>query len=121
MPVSGRRVGWIRPGVRDHRKPATQEEELWNSILLPQEEHWIRQQPPANWGQLAQLLFSAKETFYKYQYPLTQRKLDFGDVEITLQLDCNRFVARLVPAKTFSELTGHFAHIAGLVFTAIIA
>jgi 4'-phosphopantetheinyl transferase EntD len=42
---------------------------------------------------LAKLIFSAKECFYKAQYPLTRRFLEFDDVEIDLDTGRRRFLA----------------------------
>jgi 4'-phosphopantetheinyl transferase EntD len=42
---------------------------------------------------LAKLIFSAKECFYKAQYPLTRRFLEFDDVEIEIDTERRRFLA----------------------------
>jgi 4'-phosphopantetheinyl transferase EntD len=57
--------------------------ELWRRILSPAEQQWLKTQP--NSGQLAKVYFSAKECFYKAQFPLTRQWLGFLDVELRLQ------------------------------------
>jgi len=44
---------------------------------------------------LGTMLFSAKEAFYKCQYPITRASLDLQDVDVCLDLDAQRFAARL--------------------------
>lgn len=44
----------------------------------------------------ASLIFSAKECFYKYQYPLTKSWLDFHDVEIIINPNSNEFEIKLL-------------------------
>ena len=51
-------------------------------ICCDSELRWIEAHPPAVHGQLAKLVFSAKEAFYKCQYPLTKTFLEFRDVEL---------------------------------------
>jgi 4'-phosphopantetheinyl transferase EntD len=45
---------------------------------------WVRSLPPAEQAAAILLLFSAKEAFYKSQYPLTAEWLDFSDVRVAL-------------------------------------
>lgn len=69
----------------------------------------------------AVLLFSAKEAFYKLQYPLTGRFLDFPEVEIEADLASGIFRAH-PPAGLPHELTrieGRFVFAAGKVLCGI--
>jgi 4'-phosphopantetheinyl transferase EntD len=69
-------------------------------VCTPPELDWIRSVPPARQPAAAILLFSAKECFYKCQYPLTQRWLGFHDVRITAHVDDRAFEAALIaPAE----------------------
>ena len=56
--------------------------EIWSHICLPDEIAWIRSLPPPEQAPAATLIFSAKEAFYKCQYPLVRDPLGFHDVRI---------------------------------------
>ncbi|HEX3397434.1 MAG TPA: 4'-phosphopantetheinyl transferase superfamily protein [Steroidobacteraceae bacterium] len=55
---------------------------LWHSICTPSETAWLRALPEAEQPQAASLIFSAKEAFYKCQYPLVQEWLNFHDAAV---------------------------------------
>ncbi len=57
-------------------------QELWDSICGPAETAWRRSLPAQQQAAAVTLLFSAKEAFYKCQYPLTGEWLDFHDLRI---------------------------------------
>jgi len=63
--------------VVGHVKP-----ELWNTICLEQELSWVLSLPYAEQEAAVSLIFSAKEAFYKCQFPLTSEWLDFHDLYI---------------------------------------
>jgi 4'-phosphopantetheinyl transferase EntD len=87
------------------------------SIVTAGERAWLATQPEGRQPELAILFFSAKEAFYKCQYPLTGTFLDFGDVEIDLSAAIDgapvgRFVARVtkIPFPTaLTRMEGNFA------------
>jgi len=83
-------------------------DELVERIATPRELEWIRSSATsaAERGRLGKLIFSAKEAFYKCQYPLTKRFLEFEDVELSLDLEARTFTAKVRPdkAKLPSEL-----------------
>lgn len=56
-------------------------EELWATICTSREADWLGGLPVAERAVAAALIFSAKESFYKCQYPLTGEWLDFHDLE----------------------------------------
>jgi 4'-phosphopantetheinyl transferase EntD len=58
--------------------------ELWRSICTPSESAWLRALPQSEQLAAATLIFSAKEAFYKSQFPLTQERLGFHDVSVVL-------------------------------------
>jgi 4'-phosphopantetheinyl transferase EntD len=78
--------------------------ELWPSIATAAEIGWIESLSPAARASAATLVFSAKEAFYKCQYPHTQERLSFHDVEVRrvdwgtdsgmLELGARRLTAR---------------------------
>ncbi len=57
--------------------------ELWGSICVAAELDWIGSLPEAARSRAATLIFSAKEAFYKCQYPSTGEWMDFADLLIT--------------------------------------
>jgi 4'-phosphopantetheinyl transferase EntD len=58
--------------------------ELWRGICTPSETAWLRTLPESEQLAAATLMFSAKEAFYKSQFPLTQERLGFHDVSVEL-------------------------------------
>lgn len=54
--------------------------ELLDIVTTASEKQWLLALPAAQQPLLLTLLFSAKEAFYKCQYPLTNQWLDFHDV-----------------------------------------
>jgi 4'-phosphopantetheinyl transferase EntD len=58
--------------------------ELWRGICTPSETAWLRSLPQCEQLAAATLIFSAKEAFYKSQFPLTQERLGFHDVSVEL-------------------------------------
>ncbi len=56
--------------------------DLWTTICTPREALWVDSLPELERPAAAALIFSAKEAFYKCQYPLTGEWLDFHDLHI---------------------------------------
>jgi len=54
--------------------------DLWPTICGASEAEWLRSLPEARQDAAATLIFSAKEAFYKCQFPLTHEWLDFHDL-----------------------------------------
>lgn len=61
--------------------------DLYPQFLTQVELAQITPMPPATADGRATLIFSAKEAFYKCQYPLTSEWLDFADIEVDLPRD----------------------------------
>ena len=92
------------------------------SILTPVERAWMRAQPQALQADLAVVFFSAKEAYYKCQYPITRTFLEFGDVELELYPDAGRFVAKATRPglpPDVARLEGRFAFEGGRVFCGV--
>lgn len=60
-------------------------EDIWATICGPDEQHWLDALPDAERPAAITLLFSAKEAFYKCQYPLVGEWLDFHDLIIQVR------------------------------------
>ena len=56
---------------------------LWPTLFTEREAGYFRSLPPERVALETTLFFSAKESFYKCQYPLTQSWVGFQDVEVT--------------------------------------
>jgi 4'-phosphopantetheinyl transferase EntD len=69
--------------------------DLWDTVCVPAERHWLDGTAPGDRGLLARALFSAKECAFKCQYPLTSTMLEFHDLVVTLDRNMGTFSARL--------------------------
>ena len=63
-------------------------------ILTAAEQRWLEMQPSEARAKLATLIFSAKEAYYKCQYPVSRRLLDFRDVQIEVDVAERHFEHR---------------------------
>jgi 4'-phosphopantetheinyl transferase EntD len=66
----------------DSEDAARVKPELWKSICVAEEIDWLASLPEAERAAGAALIFSAKEAFYKCQYPLTEQFLGFRDAHV---------------------------------------
>jgi enterobactin synthetase component D len=71
-------------------------------ICTEAERSWLSKRPRDCRGDLAKVIFSAKEAFYKCQYPLSRRFLEFRDVEVALALSVGTF--SIHPVAPMSDL-----------------
>jgi phosphopantetheine--protein transferase-like protein len=89
--------------------------DLERHILLPGE---IARHLDGTDGQTRQAnmaaIFSAKEAFYKAQYPLTRRRLTFHDAEVEIDLSTNTFEVRRTADAT-QQFAGRVAIADGFV------
>ncbi len=58
------------------------DDSMSREVLTQEETAWLALQPQVQQTALAALLFCAKEAFYKCQYPVTRRWLEFTDVSL---------------------------------------
>ena len=96
--------------------------ELQERVLTRTEQAFLKTLDAGHSGLIATLFFSAKEAFYKCQYPLTQRFLGFQDVEVEFELERNGFRARVRSALETDEasmLTGRFLMAERLIVTGV--
>jgi 4'-phosphopantetheinyl transferase EntD len=61
------------------------DEHLWPRVLNAAEHNWLRSCPPDDRRMLATVIFSAKEAFYKCQYPVTSQWLEFEEAHVNLE------------------------------------
>lgn len=83
--------------------------ELHPLVCTNKEMRWLAAQPADRQGRLGKALFSAKETLYKCQHPLTATFLGFHQAEVELDPAAGRFDARIlhpVAARLGDLLTG---------------
>ncbi|MGJ4889475.1 4'-phosphopantetheinyl transferase family protein [Bradyrhizobium sp. HKCCYLRH3099] len=84
---------------------------LLELVLTPTERRWLQAQPEDVRPMLPITLFSAKEAYYKCQYPITRGFLDFQDVELAIDPGAGTFEARVVRAgwpDAVARLGGRF-------------
>ncbi|MDU1495375.1 MAG: 4'-phosphopantetheinyl transferase superfamily protein [Bradyrhizobium sp.] len=87
------------------------EPSMHDLVLTSGERAWLRRQPQELQPILPILFFSAKEAYYKCQYPITRGFLEFSDVELTIDWPAGAFEARVLkrdwPADV-ARLAGRF-------------
>jgi 4'-phosphopantetheinyl transferase EntD len=66
----------------DSELAASVKAKLWPAICTPGELQWLQSLPESERGSAATLIFSAKEAFYKCQYPLVGERLKFRDLSV---------------------------------------
>ncbi|WP_035644282.1 4'-phosphopantetheinyl transferase [Bradyrhizobium sp. ORS 285] len=65
-------------------------------VLTPAERQWVATQREELRPTLPILIFSAKEAYYKCQYPVTSGFLDFQDVELAIDWASGTYTARVL-------------------------
>lgn len=65
------------------------------------------------------LIFSVKESIYKAWYPLAHQWLGFFDAIVTLQMDEQRFTAKILKEGPFEEANGRFLLLDGFIVTGV--
>jgi 4'-phosphopantetheinyl transferase EntD len=58
------------------------ERELWDLVFTAREQNFLKELKPEFAAVFSTVIFSAKECFYKLQFPLTKTYIDFKDIEI---------------------------------------
>lgn len=67
----------------DIEKIAAIKVDMWDLLYTIPEQQFLSNVPANNLDLFTTLIFSLKESFYKFQYPVTGAFLDFKDVELT--------------------------------------
>ena len=100
-------------------EPATPlKESLWRRVCTAKERDWLHELSAP--GLTGKILFSAKESVYKCQYPLTTKFLGFHAVEVELGDESFQAVFQQEAGefKPGDVMTGHYLVEDGLVATA---
>ncbi|MFC6686535.1 4'-phosphopantetheinyl transferase family protein [Jhaorihella thermophila] len=117
------RAGDIRALGVDVEEDTPLEPTLEETILTAAERDRLRNLPPMQRGRRAKLIFSAKESAYKCQYPVSRTLLDFDAFEILFDAANGGFSAifrRAVgPFPRGAALTGRHAVAGGLIITSV--
>lgn len=94
-------------------------DKLISAVCSDREQAWVQAQ--ANPGQLAKVIFSAKEAAYKCQHTLSQRFFGFAGMELELDLaqGCFQacFTSEQPPFTRGDIIAGRFAIGAGVIVT----
>ncbi|NGM44050.1 4'-phosphopantetheinyl transferase superfamily protein [Rhodobacter sp. SGA-6-6] len=93
--------------------------DLWDSVLLPEEQDWARGQAAP--GRAAKLAFSAKEAAYKAQYARSRRLFGFDTLALSFHGDgfTATFRAAAAPFAMGDRLQGRWGRAAGHVLTVV--
>lgn len=114
----GRDVDWAGIGL-DLEQSDRLRPELWRMVLRAEEREWIERRPEGESVSWATLIFSAKEAFFKFQYPLTGRWVGFQEASIVPEIESGVFRLTLAPepagALGREQLAGRFGFFDGLV------
>ena len=90
-------VAIVAPREQAHAVGIDMEEDLpldpslWTSVCTPAERSFLASLPSSEQGRWGLRLFCAKEAYYKWQYPLTRRLLDFQEVEVRMDVEHSTF------------------------------
>lgn len=97
----------------DLEESGRMKQSLWGRLFTQSEISQLKSiEQPIEQMRQAAILFSAKEAFYKYDYPLHQQQYDFTDVEVTLSGVPHQMHLYITGPGQSIELTGYF--VAGL-------
>jgi 4'-phosphopantetheinyl transferase EntD len=58
---------------------------LWRQICTADEQHWLQSLPELEAREMATLIFSAKEAFFKCQFYPTRQWVNFSDVSVSVE------------------------------------
>jgi len=90
--------------------------DLWDQIFTETEKQFLRNSPPAVGPQAANLLFSAKEAYFKCLPRSLQRRaeaFDFHHLEISIDFSTRRIAGSVAPGSDLPERSGRFTHFDG--------
>jgi 4'-phosphopantetheinyl transferase EntD len=93
-------------------------------VLTPNDQAGLASAPSAQQSLLAKIIFSAKEAYYKAQFPLSARRLSFQDVDVALDTHRSTFEIALVDptanALASAQCLGRYVTDAKLLLTGVV-
>lgn len=92
-----RRTSFNALGIDAERRNAVHRR-LWRHIATPAELERLERLAPPQGDCMATVLFSAKESFFKCQFPLTREWLNFSDVTVSVEPP----MLTVVPCRTLA-------------------
>ncbi|MGH8228877.1 MAG: 4'-phosphopantetheinyl transferase family protein [Steroidobacteraceae bacterium] len=95
---------------------------LWHRITTKAERVWLEGLPHERASDMAAVIFSAKEAFFKAQFPLTREWLAFADVSVSAEAGSVRFSASrtlAIEALVPGAWTGRYAFDGDLVVAGV--
>ena len=93
----------------DLEESGRMKQSLWGRLFTKSEISQLESiDQPIEQMRQAAIMFSAKEAFYKYDYPLHRRQYDFTDVEVTLAGVPHQLRLNITGPGQPTELTGYF-------------
>ena len=93
----------------DLEESGRMKQSLWGRLFTKSEISQLKSiDQPIEQMRQAAIMFSAKEAFYKYDYPLHRRQYDFTDVEVTLAGVPHQLRLNITGPGQPTELTGYF-------------
>jgi 4'-phosphopantetheinyl transferase EntD len=109
----------------DLEAPRSMNHSMQATICTTRELAWLQSHASPDRPWLDVLTFSAKESFYKCQYPLTQAVLGFQDVELEIDLRSGSFsvgeLSSAVPDQTrLRRIQGRWHWASGMLVTAAL-
>ena len=118
--VVAARIGTVRSLGLDVERRDAVHRRLWEQIAAPEELGWLESLAPREASDMAALIFSAKEAFYKCQFPLTREWVAFNDVSVSIHHGAFEILPRrtlAVAAITPAPWRGRFTLTESLVLT----
>ena len=94
------RTGEIRSLGLDAEVIDAVDEHLWPRVLNSAERNWLQSCPADERRIWATLIYSAKEAFYKCQFPVTSRWLEFEEVHVNLERPEDRSARFSIEARS---------------------
>lgn len=92
--VVAARIGTVRSLGLDAERRDAVHQRLWRQIATTEELVRLESLNPDSATEFATLIFSAKEAFYKCQFPLTREWLSFNDVSVSVERDTFEILPR---------------------------
>lgn len=79
--------------------------DIWDLVFTENEKQFLKSFNGKELQELSTLIFSIKEAFYKFQFPITKTFLDFLDVEVNLpSFNCVYVNSDSIPLDSFIRL-----------------